>query len=259
MESVVDIYLYLIIYSFLGWLCESIYCSVLDRRIQNRGFLNGPFCPVYGFGALITLKGLQFFNKNKIIVFIGGMILTSVLEYITSYLMEKLFHAKWWDYSGRKFNINGRVCLLNSTLFGLMCVCLEFYVHPVVVDFLSVFSLEFKLGFMSAFFIYFVIDFSVTVWSVLGLNTRLATLQEIKSQLIIKYDNFNNESKYSKISEFIKLNNLNEELIHKFNEKIRIGNIFQKRIIKAFPNIKSKKYNDIMKELKAVIRERKLK
>ena len=106
--SLITYFLYFIIYSFLGWLYESILCSITGKKLVNRGFLNGPVCPVYGFGALLIV--LVFYGKETSLLplFLSSMVLTSVVEYFTAVLLEKLFHARWWDYSGRPFNIHGR-------------------------------------------------------------------------------------------------------------------------------------------------------
>ena len=107
------LFLYFIIYSFLGWAIESAYVSVLQRRLINRGFLNGPLCPIYGTGAmLITIILGRFTDVPTVFVF--GIAITTVLEYIVGFLLEKLFSARWWDYSSHRFNINGRVSLLSS-------------------------------------------------------------------------------------------------------------------------------------------------
>ncbi len=129
--------LYFFIYSFFGWLCECLYCGIPARRFINRGFLEGPYCPIYGFGALIVLYILQPFADRIVLLFLAGLVLTSVLEYITSYLMEKLFHSKWWDYSSRRLNINGRVCLRNSLMFGVLGVIVVRVIHPMVQMFLQ--------------------------------------------------------------------------------------------------------------------------
>ena len=131
--AVIDLFLYFILYSFLGWCCESVYCSVIQRKWVNRGFLNGPFCPVYGFGALLVLFLLRDVRHSFPALFLSGMVMTSVLEYITSVILEKLFHMHWWDYSHMRFNLNGRVCLLNSCEFGLLSVVVVMYIHPAVV------------------------------------------------------------------------------------------------------------------------------
>lgn len=107
-------------------------CRDRTKKFVNRGFLYGPYCPIYGFGALIVLYPLLALGNHPILVFLGGMILTSALEYFTSWLMETLFHEKWWDYSHYKYNLNGRICLLNSTLFGLMALVVVFIIQPYV-------------------------------------------------------------------------------------------------------------------------------
>ena len=113
-------FLLIMIYSAAGWVGEMVYCSVGKGHIcEKRGFLNGFICPIYGHGALLVLYVLHGGFKNPILTFLGGMVLTTALEYFTSWFMEKLFHMRWWDYSKKKIQINGRVCLLNSVLFGI--------------------------------------------------------------------------------------------------------------------------------------------
>ena len=127
--------LFFFIYSFLGWICECIYCSIPAKKVINRGFLLGPYCPIYGFGALLVIHFLRPFTNHIIPLYIAGVIVTSILEYFTSWLMEKLFDTKWWDYSTYPFNINGRVCLKNSLLFGIMVLFVYYVVHPRIVHF----------------------------------------------------------------------------------------------------------------------------
>ena len=127
------LFLLFLIYSAVGWLCESVYCSVPARKFINRGFLNGPLCPIYGVGALLADALLTPVAWSLPLLFLGGAIVTSVLEYFTGWLLETLFHAKWWDYSNKKWNLHGRVCLRNSILFGLMCVILLRVLHPLLL------------------------------------------------------------------------------------------------------------------------------
>lgn len=124
--------LYFFLYSCLGWICECLYCGIPAGHFINRGFLEGPYCPIYGCGALIIIYVLQPFSEHIPALFLAGMILTSILEYVTSYLMEKLFHSKWWDYSNRRFNLHGRICLRNSLMFGVMGVVVMRFVHPFI-------------------------------------------------------------------------------------------------------------------------------
>lgn len=133
-------FLSFLIYSFLGWCCESVYCSVGRGKLINRGFLNGPLCPVYGFGALLVVFLLKGAEQNVLSLFFSGMVVTSALEYFTSCLLEKLFHMKWWDYSGYRFQLNGRVCLQNSLMFGGLSVFVILVLRPGVDRLLALFS-----------------------------------------------------------------------------------------------------------------------
>ena len=113
LENVEKYMIWLFFYSVVGWIYESTLCSVRAHKFINRGFLNGPYCPIYGWGAVLDILILGKV-QNPVLLFFLGAIVTCSLEYFTSYIMEKLFHARWWDYSKRKFNINGRVCLLGA-------------------------------------------------------------------------------------------------------------------------------------------------
>ena len=110
-ESILHIITYLIIYSFLGWVLESVSKTISQRKWVNSGFLKGPLCPIYGFGAIIMVLCLSFLKENIVILFIAAFIVLSVWEYIVGFFLEKVFKTKYWDYSNIKFNIHGRVCL----------------------------------------------------------------------------------------------------------------------------------------------------
>lgn len=124
-ENICVCFLLLMIYSTIGWVAEMIYHSiVIGHMSEKRGFLNGFLCPIYGHGALLVLYVLHGGLKNPILTFLAGMVLTSALEYFTSWIMEALFHMRWWDYSNCKCQLNGRVCLTNTFFFGLGSVLL---------------------------------------------------------------------------------------------------------------------------------------
>ena len=176
--AVEKIFLWLMIYSFFGWVYESILCSVTSGSLVNRGFLNGPVCPVYGFGALVII--LAFWWEPDIHIwnlFFSSMVLTCTLEYFTSWAMEKLFHARWWDYSQYRFNINGRVCLLGAVAFGTFSVLLIKVVHPRVAAFVDGFSPQTITAAAAALFLTGAADCFVTVRHILALNGRLAEIQ----------------------------------------------------------------------------------
>lgn len=183
MTQASNLFLTFCLYSFLGWVCESIYCSIGERKLINRGFLNGPVCPVYGFGAVIVVKLLTPFENNLVLLFLTGMAATSVLEYITGFLLETLFHTKWWDYSGRKCNIHGRVCLRNSLLFGGLSVIAMKLVNPVVaglVGRLHGWALFTVAGGLLALL---ASDIAVSVRTILQLNGKLEQLQKLAAEI----------------------------------------------------------------------------
>jgi uncharacterized membrane protein len=125
-------------YSFLGWCIEVILKFIQYKRFINRGFLIGPWLPIYGWGALLITILLQKYSNDPIALFALGMIICAILEYFTSYLLEKIFKARWWDYSTKKFNINGRVCLETMIPFGLCGLLIIYYTNPF---FLYIYSL----------------------------------------------------------------------------------------------------------------------
>ncbi|MGI5873964.1 MAG: putative ABC transporter permease [Bacillota bacterium] len=177
-----------ILYAFLGWVCETVYCSVLQKRFVERGFLRGPLCPIYGAGALAILWLLAPFVKNVVLIFALGAAVTSALEYATSFLMEKLFHMRWWDYSAHRFNIKGRVCLLNSTLFGLLCVVLTEGIHPLAAGLLAAVPPTALYCADSAVFAAFAADTVVSVVATVRLRDRLEKLIEAEEQLKLRFE-----------------------------------------------------------------------
>ena len=133
------VYLLFWIASILGWIMEVIICSFSERKLVNRGFLIGPYCPIYGFGALIMLT-LSPFKNNLVVCFVMALVLCSVLEYLASFIMEKLFQIRWWDYSNDAFNINGRICLRNAIGFGALGVIFTNFISPWYYSLIDNFS-----------------------------------------------------------------------------------------------------------------------
>lgn len=123
---------YFIIYSFLGWVMESIYRSICEKKIINTGFLRGPFCPIYGVGAIIMMTILSGFKDALVVLFLISFIVLTLWEYLVGVLLEKLFKTKYWDYSSHKFNYKGRICLTNSLAWGILGVLFTKYIHPFI-------------------------------------------------------------------------------------------------------------------------------
>lgn len=126
-----------LIYSFIGWLAEVGAFLVSDKKFVNRGFMVGPVVPIYGTGGMLITLFLTKYYDEPVTLFCMAVIICSILEYFTSYLMEKLFKTRWWDYSNKKFNINGRVCLSNLVLFGIMGLVMIYLVNPFLISILN--------------------------------------------------------------------------------------------------------------------------
>ncbi len=120
-----------VLYSMAGWVFEVLYCSVKEGHPINRGFLNGPYCPIYGVGACFV-GGMLAGIRQPVVLFIVGAVLSCCVEYLTSWVMEFIFHARWWDYSHRRFNLHGRVCLAGAMLFGCSIVVVVHIVQPAL-------------------------------------------------------------------------------------------------------------------------------
>lgn len=135
------IIIYFIIYSILGYVIETIFGLITKGVLESRrNFLYGPFCCIYGVGALVVILGLQKFKKNNYTIFFGGVIIGSIVEYLISLIGEFIFHIKWWDYSNMPFNINGRICLAFSFLWGILAIYLMCHIHPNIDKFINKFS-----------------------------------------------------------------------------------------------------------------------
>jgi len=165
MHNILFYFILFIAISCIGWICEMIYTMIETKKITNRGFLLGPYCPLYGMTSILMIFTLDNYKNDIIILFIVSAVICSVVEYITSYLMEKIFKARWWDYSKMPFNINGRVCLLNSLLFGFGAVILLRSIVPFIIVSVGSFSnicfYIISIPLLSLFIIDFVISCNV--------------------------------------------------------------------------------------------------
>ncbi len=129
-----EMYFIFCFWSVTGWLLEAVDMTLETGHFQNRGFLHIPFCPIYGFGMLLVTVLLQNVSDTFFPLFFASMSICTILEYFVGWLLETLFHARWWDYSHMKFNIKGRVCLRNALMFGFGCILVMRVVEPFVED-----------------------------------------------------------------------------------------------------------------------------
>lgn len=175
------LFFWFLIYSFIGWVYESILVSILERRLINRGFVNGPLCPIYGAGAVLFIVFLGRID-NPLIVFVLAMLGASIMEYFTSWAMEKMFHARWWDYSNFKFNLNGRICLIGAIVFGLLGLFVVYVAHPYVAKWTDQIPEPMLAVIVVVALVLFIIDVVVTVTSLQQFDVMLekakAKLQE---------------------------------------------------------------------------------
>ena len=174
LETMISFYLY----SFVGWFYESTICSFVNHRhFINRGFLMGPYCPIYGVGAAacyLCFRGIE----NPFLLFLASAILCGIIEYFTSYVMEKACHAKWWDYSHFPFQLHGRICLYGLTLFGAGNVVLCHFVQPRFLGVLRKVHPDVELFLVIGLTLIFCIDATITMFSWTSLNKNLKELHE---------------------------------------------------------------------------------
>ena len=186
--SLYELCLTFYIYGFAGWCTEVIYAAVKRGRFVNRGFLNGPICPVYGVGVALVLLALTPININFFVLFLASAALTTALEFVTGFVLEKVFHRKWWDYSGENFNIRGYVCLRMSLLWGLACVLVIDVIHPAVFGLLL--RLPVTAGYiaLSVLTLLFVTDLVFTVLQLMKLNKRFRLIDTLNKNLSFSSD-----------------------------------------------------------------------
>ena len=234
---------YFVIYSFLGWGLESIVRTICERKIINTGFLIGPFCPIYGFGAIIMILFLDRFKNNIFLLFFISVIVLTLWEYIVGVLLEKFFSTKYWDYSNHKFNYKGRICLMNSIAWGILGLLFINYIHPFIIQILS--YVEFIYVAIVASIIAFIllIDVIISVIKVKNIKSTLDKIEEINEQIKQKLLELKDKEKIS-------ANDNIQNLIN--NLKIRrdstMKHLYKRayRLKKAFPAIDTKEFTEIL-------------
>ena len=171
------------IYAFLGWCTEVSYAALTTGRFVNRGFLNGPLCPIYGFGAVLVLTCLEPIKGDGILLFLSSMLLTSLLELITGFVLEKLFRQHWWDYSNEPFNLCGYICLRFSILWGLACTFVAYLIHPTVL--LMIHLIPHTLGIVLLCTLCTAIstDLIATIRTITRLNHQLSQIDELAEKI----------------------------------------------------------------------------
>ena len=281
---------YFLIYSFGGWIVEVIFHAVALGKVVNRGFLNGPVCPVYGFGvlsvfAMINTLQSNGYQMNVGMIFLFGIILATVVELIAGWLLDVCFHARWWDYSDKPLNFHGYICLEFSLIWGLAVVLVVKVFQKYVENHTSSHADSiFAWIVLAVLYCIYLADFIVTVAVIQGLNKKLTRLDKIRSDMRIISDKISNavagtsidtaqaiekgkvqtalaraelreaaETKKDQSIEKLRKNKL--ELQREFDELSNsITNhtiVGQGRIIKAFPEMKHRYYHELIQELRS--------
>jgi len=215
-------FLYFLAYSIFGWAWEVFLSFVREHRFVNRGFLNGPYCPIYGAGALLFIQ-FQHFTDRPVELFFGGAVAACIMEYIVSVALEKAFKARWWDYSQYPMNLNGRICLYGFIVFGIFSAVMP-HVQGVVAGYINSWPIDLRRAISATAMVLFIVDLCAT-------TSALAKFNEV----LRKYQ------KHFKLPLFIE---------QKLNQGRQIFSFQQIRIMKAFPDFISIPYAESMKRLR---------
>jgi len=246
---------YFVIYAFFGWILEVVFQQLTTGRFVNRGMLAGPYCPIYGIGVSLLIIITKKFDQNFLMLFIVSSFICSLLEYVSGFLLEKIFHERWWDYSDEPFNLHGYICLRFSIAWGLAGAIVIKEIHPFIESFVYWLPYKLLIIILIAWLIGMFIDFIVTVNHILGLNKKVDELILIQNNMRKISDDMgmrisNHAAKASSKVHDILDNPEFKEHLEKVHERL---NYTQRRLLKAYPNLKgtrSKLQNEILKQLR---------
>lgn len=178
-----EVLLSFFVYAFLGWCTEVAFAAVKTGKFVNRGFLNGPLCPIYGVGVVLVVLLLAPVHQNLALLYVASTVLVTVLEGLTGFFMDKIFHHKWWDYTDQPLNIGGYVCLPFSLVWGVCCVLIVRVIHPVVGRGISALPVPLGIVLIVILEIALFADLGVTASSILKLNRQLDAMEKIAAEL----------------------------------------------------------------------------
>ena len=242
---------------------ESIFRSIMEKKIINTGFLRGPICPIYGVGALIMTTVLSRFSNNILILFISSLVVLTLWEYIVGVLLEKIFHTKYWDYSNHKINFQGRICLSNSIYWGILGVVFVKYIHPFMITILDKINIEILYFVVGISTLVFIVDVISSVVKVKSLKSALEKIEELNNEIKEKLKEIKQLAKETeKNTEKLDITENIQKLVDDLNRKrnkitLRLyKNVY--RLKKAFPAIDTKEIREILNkkiELKKIVKK----
>lgn len=280
MDSIIKYILLFFFYSAAGWCLESLYCSIGEKRFINRGFLTGPLCPIYGTAALVLIILIYNpFKEKPLLVFLLGIILCDIVEFLTSLIMEKLFAARWWDYTYELLNVSGRICLKHSLYWGVISIAFVKVIHPAVDNLYSKINGEYLVYILAGVLIIFVADVInavIKAADIRKLQQKLSKLidslgaefETVKETIEEKYDTIYSvlEKQNDKISDF-KLQiedvvfeldqRLTRKAVKKDGNKMKTPNrfLYNNPFLEKYTRNKLKKLNDLVSSIKSNIFE----
>lgn len=273
-----ELVLLFFVYGFLGWCTEVAFAAFKSGRFVNRGFLNGPICPIYGFGLIGVVLLLAPLKGNLWLLFVGSCVITTLIELVTGFLLEKLFHAKWWDYSGMPLNIGGYVCLLFSLIWGVACMAIVLWVHPPIYGLVHRLPKLLTRILDGIFLAMLAVDLAATVATIRKLSRRLARITLLADEIHTLSDELGGniaekalaakqkiETEQAKLEQGVeRLEERKEqsrvqreqrlaELRAKVDAVLSERGFGHRRLLEAFPNLKSHRNPESLRRLREAI------
>lgn len=193
------------IFSFFGWIYECTFVSIRNHKLINRGFLTGPLLPLYGTGATLVYVALLPFEPHPSLLFIFGMVIATVAEYIVALVLEKLTNAKWWDYSNEPYNFQGRVALIPSMFWGFLSVFLFDFLEPFVIKIINLIPKKEGTYLLAAVIVLSSADLIYTVFTTINFSKQLETLYNFRSEI----ENQLQDIRFKTLRETISSKNIN--------------------------------------------------
>ena len=241
------------IYCFIGWFYEStLYSIVEQRRFMNRGYFLGPYCSIYGVVILSAVYFLQDI-ESYIKVMIMGALLVTAIEYITSYILEKLFDARYWDYSSYPLNINGRVSVISSIFFGFTTMFGVKILHPFLEGMVTKIPEKYRIITAITMLVIFIIDGIMTTVSMCNLNKKCKAIYDQLNEFVdSKFETMTDKSKF--LDENVTFDKVKIDVSVKLKGMTKRFKESEMHVIRAFPYFKSTKYNDLIQRIKITSR-----
>lgn len=248
--NLLELVIYFIIYSFLGWIMESVFRSICEKKLINTGFLRGPFCPIYGIGATIMFLFLDRFENRPLLLFCIAVIVLTAWEYIVGVLLETIFHTKYWDYSEHKINFQGRICLTNSICWGILGVLFVKYIHPFIQQIIAKVDINLLNYIMAILFTIFLVDTITSIIRVKNIKMTLKKIEEINTEIKEKLKEIKKlkKEKEEKATATENIQQIVENLKKKRNKIIirLYKNVY--RLKKAFPAINTSEITEVLNQ-----------